>query len=332
MVLDLMRYLLFCLFLLGCNSATGPTQAGSDAGADSGVDGPDASHEAGSDAGSDAGTDAAVPAGIHAGAVTTWLADSGAGDDLTWHPDGYLVASDPKGTGATPDGKRLLRIDLDGTVSTISEGLRKPLGNAVAPDGTLYACEWGSPLGSVFKVTPAGDVSEVAVDISYPSNLVVHSDGSLWVSAWGTNQVLRVVEGQPPTEVAVLNGPVAMEHDVDGQVIVASANSGDVWHLSDQGEATLLGHVVESGSIVVGDVTPAHGGIYATSFGGHRIWRIADGQATVFAGTGAQGTEDGPGATATFDEPDGIAASPDGRTLYVQQFGGALRTIAIEGD
>jgi sugar lactone lactonase YvrE len=38
------------------------------------------------------------------------------------------------------------------------------------------------------------------------------------------------------------------------------------------------------------------------------------------------------GATATFDEPNGIAASPDGRTLYVQQFGGALRTIAIEGD
>lgn len=229
------------------------------------------------------------------------------------------------------NGTSLLRIDLDGGVSVLNAGLRKPLGNALAADGTLYACEWGSPLGSVFKLTTAGEVSEVATDINYPSNLVVRSDGSLWVSAWGTNQVLHIVEGQAPVEVAALNGPVGMEYDSDGQVIVASANNGDVWHLNDLGETRLLGQVEERGSVVVADVTPAYGGIYATSFGGHRIWRISAGQATVFAGTGARGGADGPADTATFSQPNGIAASPDGRTLYVQEFGGALRVIPIEG-
>src|SRR5690606_14724512 len=123
-----------------------------------------------------------------------------------------------------------------------------------------------------------------------------------------------------------------MEYDSDGQVIVASANTGELWHLSDLGETATLGRVDEAGSIRVADVTPAHGGIYATSFGGHRIWRITGGSATVFAGTGARGSDDAPAESATFNQPNGIAASADGRTLYVQQFGGALRVIPIEGD
>ncbi|MGE0323524.1 MAG: hypothetical protein AB7K71_19045 [Polyangiaceae bacterium] len=333
-----MRTVFVCLLLFGCSESPASEASSQDAGSDAALDAAgdaqfDATSDARADAAQDAASDAradAEPSGVHAGQVTTWLKDSGAGDDLTWHPDGYLIASDPNGSGLTANGKSLLRINLDGSVSVLSDQLRKPLGNALAADGTIYACEWADPNGSIFKVAPSGVVTEIP-NVSC-SNLVVRADGALWVSAWSTNQVLEVREGQAPVEVASLNGPVAMEYDSDGQVIVGSANTGEVWHLNDLGETTLLGQVQETGSIRVADVTPAYGGIYATSFNGQHIWRITGGQATVFAGTGVRGTDDGPGSSATFNQPNGIAASPDGRTLYVQQFGGALRVVPILGD
>ena len=45
---------------------------------------------------------------------------------------------------------------------------------------------------------------------------------------------------------------------------------------------------------------------------------------------GEAGSADGPAAEAQLQNPNGIAASPDGRTLYIQELGGALRTLTIE--
>lgn len=316
----------------GCSGSTGPEDAGlsvSDAGpVDAGGLG-DAGPEDGGVA--DAG-DCAGGCGVRAGAVSTWLAASGAGDDLTLHPDGYLVASDPigEGTYSAPTGVRLLRIDFDGTTSELTRGLRKPLGNTVGPDGSLYACEWGAPTGSVFRVAPDGAVSEIAQDIQSPSNVVVLDDGAVLVTAWGTNEVLRIPpEGGAPTRFAALPRPVGMDRDANGAVVVASAD-GHVYRLGSDGAPTEIARVEDRGTLVVADLVAAHGGLYATSFSGHRIWRITDaGRAEVFAGTGTRGGDDGPGLLATFNTPNGIAASADGRTLYVQQLLGALRVIPI---
>ncbi|CAN0540555.1 unnamed protein product, partial [Laminaria digitata] len=155
--------------------------------------------------------------------VSTWFSDSGGGDDLTLHPDGYLVASDPIGEGSysAPTGRRLLRINFDGTISEITQGVRKPLGNAVGPDGSLYACEWGFPTGSVFRVQPDGTVSEIAQGLQYPSNLVVMQNGDVLVTAWGANEVLRIpANGGPATSFASIPGPVGIDRDKDGAVVV----------------------------------------------------------------------------------------------------------------
>ncbi|RMG74165.1 MAG: hypothetical protein D6722_02805 [Bacteroidetes bacterium] len=66
-----------------------------------------------------------------------------------------------------------------------------------------------------------------------------------------------------------------------------------------------------------GVAADAAGNVYIADRWNHKIRKLTpNGQVSTVAGTGEVGTQDGPGATATFHEPWGIAAAPDG-TLYV---------------
>jgi sugar lactone lactonase YvrE len=268
--------------------------------------------------------------GVRAGEVTTWIANSGASDDLTLHPDGYLVASESIGEGTfnAPRGRRLLRIDFDGTITELTHDVRSPLGNTVGPDGSLYACEWADPHGSLFKVAPDGVVTEVP-DASC-SAVFALEDGTLLLTLWSQDRLLRIPpEGGPPEHYVDLVRPVGIDQDASGAVIVSSPD-GRVYRLGPDGTPTQLARVEDRGGLLVADLVAAHGGIYATSFSGHHIWRITDdGRAEVFAGTGIRGSDDGPALSAALNAPNGIAASADGRTLYVQELLGALRVIPI---
>ncbi|MCB0298563.1 MAG: T9SS type A sorting domain-containing protein, partial [Calditrichaeota bacterium] len=72
----------------------------------------------------------------------------------------------------------------------------------------------------------------------------------------------------------------------------------------------------------MGFLTYANGYVYATAYQGNRIYRIkSDGtEQVVFAGTGNAGTTDGDLLSASFNAPNGIAASATGDTLFVSDF------------
>jgi glucose/arabinose dehydrogenase len=74
------------------------------------------------------------------------------------------------------------------------------------------------------------------------------------------------------------------------------------------------------------------GNLVVAESGKSRIIRVsaANGTFTVVAGTGTAGNADGPAATATFTNPYGIAAAPDG-TIYVAQYNGTIRKISAGG-
>ena len=70
--------------------------------------------------------------------------------------------------------------------------------------------------------------------------------------------------------------------------------------------------------------------LYVTSYTDHEVFKVsADGAVALFSGTGVAGDEDGEVGVATFDSPNGIAASPDGARLYVQQLNHRLRVIEL---
>lgn len=72
------------------------------------------------------------------------------------------------------------------------------------------------------------------------------------------------------------------------------------------------------------------GYILATDFQSHELYRISlSGNVEVFAGSGIGGSTDGVAAQARFFNPNGLAASPDGETLYLTESGGSVRALSI---
>jgi len=160
----------------------------------------------------DSADDTAAPQPV-AGEIGTLTADSQAADDLLYHPDGFLVASDLLGDSSlsNPTGTVLRRISLEGAVSVYAEGVDQPVGNTIDADGWIYAVEYG-PSGRVYAVSPAGEVSTLAEGLSWASNLVA-IDGALYVTTWGDDSLQRIDLSTKSMEVFATGG------ELDGQTL-----------------------------------------------------------------------------------------------------------------
>jgi streptogramin lyase len=74
------------------------------------------------------------------------------------------------------------------------------------------------------------------------------------------------------------------------------------------------------------------GTVYVTDTSNHKIRRIAGGVVSTLAGTGATSpVVNGPGATATFFHPQGIAVDAAGDLLVSDQFNNLIRKITPAG-
>ena len=106
--------------------------------------------------------------------------------------------------------------------------------------------------------------------------------------------------------------------DENENLYIGNFNDGKVLKRSPNGSVTAIGDIPGW----MGFLTYANGYVYATAYQGNRIYRIkSDGtEQVVFAGTGNAGTTDGDLLSASFNAPNGIAASATGDTLFVSDF------------
>ncbi|GAA2939803.1 MULTISPECIES: SMP-30/gluconolactonase/LRE family protein [Streptomyces] len=173
-----------------------------------------------------------VPLGAVApvhGRPGTWIAAAGTGVCLIgphgrteWlaHPeDGAATpmrmndaAADPHGrfwagsmAYATKDGAgSLYRVDHDGTVTRVLDGLTVPNGPAFGADGTvLYLADSAKGVIRRYPVDPdtglPGTPETFAVfDRGSPDGMTVDAEGALWTAVWGTGTVHRYrADGTP---------------------------------------------------------------------------------------------------------------------------------------
>lgn len=171
------------------------------------------------------------------------------------------------------------KIDRQGTVTDYAtEGLAGPVGIAVAPDGTLYVCNCRG--NTLSRVAPGGEVSELA-------SLADHLSGCPNGITFGPDDTLYVVG---------FGRSVVLKVSLDGEVETFT-DIPDSW----------LGHLVFAGR---------H--LYVTSFGTHQVFRVGlDGSVETFAGSRQRGIAGGAPEAARFSNPNGIAASASGGTLYL---------------
>lgn len=194
--------------------------------------------------------------------------------------------------------------DGPGASATFSQ----PFGVATDTKGNIYVVDH---LNNVIrKITPAGVVTTLA-----GSGIIGRADGT------GT--------------AASFNQPTGIAVDVAGNVYVADVSNNLIRKITPAGVVTTLAGSGELGaadgtgtaatfSNPSGLAVDASGNIYVADLSNNRIRKITPGGVvTTLAGTGISGAIDGPGASATFNQPYGVAVDAKGN-VYVADWGNNL--------
>ncbi|MEU0137981.1 SMP-30/gluconolactonase/LRE family protein [Streptomyces sp. NPDC006296] len=185
-----------------------------------------------------AGTGAAV---LAPDGSRTWLARPGAAAPARSRVnDGCCDPSGRFWFGTMPYGGerglgRLHRVDHDGSVTTVVDGLTIPNGPAFTADGTvMYLADSGEGRIDRFRVRPEdGRLLDRDTHVVFapgnggPDGMVVDDGGCLWVAVWGGGVVHRYAPDG--TLVAVLRLPAVQPTSpvlVAGTLFVATATIG----------------------------------------------------------------------------------------------------------
>lgn len=202
---------------------------------------------------------------------------------------------------------------LDGPAS--SARLGGPVGIALGGDGSIYYTDGTNT--RIRKIGTDGMVSSIAgstpgmangtgpaAQFRYPSDITVDSLGNLFVTDDMNDNVRKI---SPLAEVSLFAGN-GIRGWADGPGAAASFDTpGGIYAES-------------SGMILVADTY------------NHRIRRISpDGTVITIAGTGAQGSTDGPAMNASFKYPAGITVDRHGTIYVADTRNEKIRKISVDG-
>lgn len=231
---------------------------------------------------------------------TLYVADLGNCAIRAIAPDGTVTTVAGNGTAGRTDGT--------GKAAKFSTGLK----GLCVSNGTIYAADSGNHL--IRKVSPAGVVTTLAgstynfadgkgtaAAFRNPSSVALGPDGTLYV-ADGNNYAIRAIT--PDGTVSTVAGKPFESGQVDGTGDAARFNflQGLAW----VGDRLI---VCDQTGATVRAVTPA-------------------GKVTTLAGIGGTGgSADGPGTSATFRQPHGVAGGPDGVVYVTDSNNHTLRVI-----
>ncbi len=228
-----------------------------------------------------------------------WVTE--AGENVLWRiePDGRAVKMAGGREGAALGPGAAAELDF-------------PMGVAVAADGTVFLCDSGNR--RVCRLDPPGILRLVAG--SGEDGLVDDEDGSR-------------AEFSDPRAIAIGPDGVYLTDD-ENHVVRVIRPGGAVLTVAGNGEEGYVDDVSDSARFnsPEGLAVDMARNIFVSDYGNNRIRRIAPGGATTtLAGTGEEGSADGPASEATFHNPCGLAMAPDGRILVAERGSGHVRVI-----
>jgi DNA-binding beta-propeller fold protein YncE len=223
------------------------------------------------------------------------------------HPEGVVLADTAH--------DRVLVVRLDGGIVAEHLGVQAPHGVRATPDGSLLVCERDAD--RVVRLPAGGGKPRLVLgDVASPWDVAAGSDGNVFVAEAGRHRIWRIT---PDGGAAVLagTGEEGLEDGYGPKALFA------------QPSGLALG---PQGLFVVDAEASALRVIDAQN-------RVAT---LVGRGTSTWGAADGPAATALLQHPQGVAAAPDGYSIYVADtfnsslrlwsgVDGELRTAPVEG-
>jgi len=247
----------------------------------------------------------------------TWGSMDGSAAIATFsNPVSVLV--EPAGTLIVCDfdSNLLRRVDATGAVTTLTSqsGFQRPFGLGYGADGSLFVDTDFNPsgvkdstTGTIWRIDPvSGAATVVAANLGRPRAFAALPGGPILLADY-QNARVRLLD--PTTGVVTdLAGDPACRGMVDGQGRAAR-------FASPYGVAPL-----PDGSFVVSD------------YDNHLLRRVTtDGQVSVFAGDGGEGTVDGPLLAARFAGPKSLAADRDGNIYVTDDDAHRIRRVGRDG-
>jgi sugar lactone lactonase YvrE len=215
-------------------------------------------------------------------------------------------------------------------------------GIAVDSSGRIFVADGGNH--AIRMVTPWGVVTTIAgtgspgltngpgnsAKFSYPQGITVDSSGTLFVADTGNNKIRKIVFVSGAWTVSTFasgfNQPEGVAVDSSGNIYVADTGNNKVVKLNSSGtpQQTFSGF-----NIPVGLAFENSGNMYVANAASNQIKKISSsGVVSVFAGTGTQGNDDYPVASATFHGPKGVAADSLGNIYIADSANFTLRKIS----
>ncbi len=255
------------------------------------------------------------------------------------------------------------KIDMDGRGTTFWY----PAGIAVDASGYLYVADSHnnrirkvSPEGAVTTFAGTGvrgyaDGPGAVAEFYNPEGVALDASGNLYVADLHNNRIRKISpEGVVSTVAgsgasgaddgkganASFNSPYDVAVDAIGNVYVADTHNNLIRKINRGGVVSTLAGSGAQGAAdgrgnaasfyrPVGLGIDASGNIYVADGNNYKIRKVtAQGVVTTLAGSGEFGSDNGPGATATFAGPSDVAADISGN-LYVADGNTLIRKIVI---
>lgn len=178
-----------------------------------------------------------------------------------------------------------------------------------------------------------------------PVNVAYGPDGKLYVADFDNGKIRQVdaTTGETSTIIAQtgFRRPFGMAFSRDGKLYVTTDNDPTGAHDSMSGTVWRINITAKTADVIAQKVGRPRGiaaladGRLAISDYQHHVIQIVDpngGSVTPLAGTwDVKGAADGAGATASFNEPYGMAVMADGRLLVLDYGNHLLRVVGLDG-
>ena len=205
---------------------------------------------------------------------------------------------------------------------------RNPNAVAVDTNGSLLIADQGN--NKVRKVSKPGQAGSItttfASKLPAPVGLAVDASNVVHVLTTRDGKIRKFSgSGALLGEISGFRKPSALALHTNGTAYVAELG-GNIYRVSGGGTLDLIatGFRKPSGLAVLGN-----GLVAVTESTGHAVQLLdpQTGVSTLIAGGNPKGLLDGPGATAQFNSPQGIAVAPNGALVVADRLNHRLRVI-----